>query len=197
MPKFQFVLLMHAHQPVGNFDDVIERAYQDAYLPFIDVLSRHPAIRIGLHIPGRCLNGSNAHIRNISKAEGGGAHGQVEIVGGGFYEPILAVIPPQRSPCADRSARRLRRKAFRPRPARSLARRTRLGAAASFSLAPAGVEYTLVRRQSFSRRGIRNRTDASAITSPKISGTVKVLPGLKALRYMIPFRAVRHDRFSP
>ena len=49
MAKFQLALLIHAHQPVGNFDDVMERAYQQSYLPFVQVLERHPLIRMGLH----------------------------------------------------------------------------------------------------------------------------------------------------
>ena len=61
MAKFQLALLIHAHQPVGNFDDVMERAYQHSYLPFVQVLERHPAIRLGL----------NARIRNISSSFAG------------------------------------------------------------------------------------------------------------------------------
>ena len=55
MRKFELVLLIHAHQPVGNFDDVLERAYKDSYLPFIEVLSHHPSIRMGLHYSGPLL----------------------------------------------------------------------------------------------------------------------------------------------
>ena len=97
MRKFELVLLIHAHQPVGNFDDVLERAYQDSYLPFIEVLSRHPGDppRVCI-IPGRCWNGSSARIRNISTSFARlSSSGQIEIVGGGFYEPILVTIPPE------------------------------------------------------------------------------------------------------
>ena len=55
MAKFQLALLIHAHQPVGNFDDVLERAYQQSYLPFVETLARHPAIRTGLHYSGVLL----------------------------------------------------------------------------------------------------------------------------------------------
>src|ERR1700678_446473 len=53
--KFQFVLLIHAHQPVGNFDHVIESAYAQSYLPFVQVLARHPSIHMGLHYTGSLL----------------------------------------------------------------------------------------------------------------------------------------------
>ncbi len=32
------VLVLHDHQPVGNFDDVFRGAYRDAYAPFLEFL---------------------------------------------------------------------------------------------------------------------------------------------------------------
>ena len=38
MPQpIRFVLALHNHQPIGNFDHVFEQAYQDSYRPFLDV----------------------------------------------------------------------------------------------------------------------------------------------------------------
>ena len=54
MPKFSLVLLIHAHQPIGNFDEVMEHTYARSYLPFVDCLARHPRVRMGLHYSG-CL----------------------------------------------------------------------------------------------------------------------------------------------
>jgi alpha-amylase len=45
LPKFNLVLLIHAHQPVGNFDEVMERTYERSYLPFIECVARHPRVR--------------------------------------------------------------------------------------------------------------------------------------------------------
>ncbi|MGH9791365.1 MAG: alpha-amylase/4-alpha-glucanotransferase domain-containing protein, partial [Candidatus Acidiferrales bacterium] len=55
MQKFHLVLLIHSHQPVGNFDHVLEEAYAKCYLPFAQVLERHPSIRLGLHYSGALL----------------------------------------------------------------------------------------------------------------------------------------------
>ena len=94
--KFELVLIIHAHQPVGNFDDVFERSYQQAYLPFVEVLQRHPAIRLGLHYSGPLLEWiERAHPEYFERLRGLVEKKQVEMLGGGFYEPILAVIPPQ------------------------------------------------------------------------------------------------------
>jgi len=63
MPKVQFIFAIHNHQPVGNFDFVAEEAYQKAYLPFIDVLKRHPKIRMTLHYTASSTGSSRRNTR--------------------------------------------------------------------------------------------------------------------------------------
>jgi alpha-amylase/alpha-mannosidase (GH57 family) len=109
--KFQLALLIHAHQPVGNFDDVIERAYQQCYSPFVQVLERHPSIRMGLHYSGALLEWlERAHPEYFEQLRVLVKRGQVEIVGGGFYEPILVAAAPKahgsQSECGSRSSHR-------------------------------------------------------------------------------------------
>ena len=53
-PLVQLCLVLHNHQPIGNFDNVFEAAYQDSYLPFLNLFEQFPAIRISLHTSG-CL----------------------------------------------------------------------------------------------------------------------------------------------
>ena len=43
-PAVRLVFVLHDHQPVGNFHDVIEDAYQKSYLPFLDLLQQHPTM---------------------------------------------------------------------------------------------------------------------------------------------------------
>ena len=50
--KIKFIIILHNHQPVGNFDWVFRQAAEDAYIPFLDVLDRHPGIKLGLHTTG-------------------------------------------------------------------------------------------------------------------------------------------------
>ena len=44
--RIRFVLVLHNHQPIGNFEHVFEQAYQDSYLPFLDVFSRYESLKI-------------------------------------------------------------------------------------------------------------------------------------------------------
>lgn len=94
MEKLNLLLAIHCHQPIGNFGAVFSKAYEMAYLPFIEVLDRHPRIKISLHYSGSLLDWLKQNqpeflnrIRNLVK------RGQVEILAGGYYEPILSLIP--------------------------------------------------------------------------------------------------------
>src|SRR6202521_3448048 len=94
--KFHLTLLIHAHQPCGNFEHVLEKSYDTSYLPFIEHLEKHPGVRLGLHYSGPLLTWIEEHrpeyfVRLEKLVQGG----QVELVGGGFYEPILVSIPPE------------------------------------------------------------------------------------------------------
>jgi hypothetical protein len=189
--KFQLALLIHAHQPVGNFDDVMERAYQQSYLPFVQVLERHPLIRMGLHYSGVLLEWlERAHPEYFAQLRGLVKRGQVEIVGGGFYEPILVVIPPE-----DRLEQITRladyiEKHFGQRPKGAwLAERVWEPQLPS-SLGAAGVEYTLVDDNHFLGAGFELEQLFGYYTAEDQCHWVKLLPGLKSLRYLIPFRGV-------
>jgi alpha-amylase/alpha-mannosidase (GH57 family) len=94
LPKIHLILVIHAHQPVGNFDSVIENVYQQSYLPFLEHLSRHPSVRIGLHYSGSLLDWLEEHHPEfLDKLGSMSERGQIEILGGGFYEPILIPFP--------------------------------------------------------------------------------------------------------
>jgi hypothetical protein len=189
--KFELVLLIHAHQPVGNFDDVFERAYKDSYLPFVEVLARHPSIRIGLHYSGPLLEWiERAHPEYFDRLRAIASNGQVEIVGGGMYEPILVTIPPD-----DRLEQIARLAAYiekhinsRPRGA-WLAERVWEPQIPS-TLAASGVEYTLVDDNHFLGAGFELEQLFGYYVSEDLGHSVKVLPGLKSLRYLIPFSDV-------
>jgi len=38
--RLRFILALHNHQPVGNFDHVIRQAYEDSYEPFLDLFAQ-------------------------------------------------------------------------------------------------------------------------------------------------------------
>ena len=95
MPRrISLALTLHNHQPVGNFGWVIAETYERAYLPMLDALERHPGVRLAIHYTGPLLTWMASERPEFLDRLGGlVARGQVEIVGGGWYEPVLAALP--------------------------------------------------------------------------------------------------------
>lgn len=94
MKKINFIIGIHNHQPVGNFDFVFDQAYQKAYNPFLELLAQYPTIKVGMHFTGILLEWiDRTYPEFISRLRAMVDSGQIEVIGGGFYEPIMAVIP--------------------------------------------------------------------------------------------------------
>src|SRR5438876_5969559 len=87
-------LTIHNHQPVGNFSQVFEMSFRQAYLPMVEALERHPHIRLAMHYSGPLLDWLEGSQREFVPRLGVlVARGQVELLSGGYYEPILASFP--------------------------------------------------------------------------------------------------------
>ena len=93
-PGISLSLVLHNHQPVGNFEHVLDENHRLAYKPMLAALWRHPGIRVGLHYSGPLLEWLRAErpdtielIGQLVERE------QVELLGGGYYEPILTALP--------------------------------------------------------------------------------------------------------
>ena len=87
-------LVFHNHQPVGQLPWVFDDSWRDCYEPFLDVLEAHPRIKVALHYTGPLLDWLQSHKpRTVERIRKLVAREQVEILGGGFYEPILAIWP--------------------------------------------------------------------------------------------------------
>ncbi|MCK4512555.1 alpha-amylase, partial [bacterium] len=94
MHGVRLVLCIHNHQPVGNLPGVFEDAYRTAYLPFLEAIEEFPEIKIVLHNTGPLLEWYEEHAPDyIERVRALVERGQVEVLGGGFYEPILCAIP--------------------------------------------------------------------------------------------------------
>ena len=91
--RISLTLVLHNHQPVGNFGFVFEDNYQKAYAPMLDALERHPGVRLGLHYTGPLLDWFKSERPEvIDRLRALVERGQVEVLGGGYYEPVLASL---------------------------------------------------------------------------------------------------------
>lgn len=191
MNKIFLGLAIHNHQPVGNFPWVFKDAYERAYLPMIEALQRHPAIQVSLHYSGPLFDWIIAkHPEFIIMLKGLVRSGQVEMMGGGYYEPILAAIPD-----ADKLGQLSRMSEFieqvfgkRP-PGVWLAERVWEPALAGI-LPEAGVDWTLVDDTGFKMVGKEDDDLYGYYNTEEQGRYLKIFPVSKYLRYSIPWHKV-------
>jgi alpha-amylase len=189
MASITLSLIVHDHQPVGNFDGVIAAACDDAYDPFLDFLERHPRFRLAMHLSGPLLEWLAAHRHeHLARLRALVVRGQVEPWGGAFYEPVLPGIPE-----IDRQGQ-IRRMSdwieeelgVRPRGL-WLAERVWEPALAA-TLARAGLEYTAVDDAHFLAAGLTRDQLWGAYLTEDEGERLRVLPIRRELRYLIPFQ---------
>ncbi|MGH9742420.1 MAG: alpha-amylase/4-alpha-glucanotransferase domain-containing protein [Candidatus Acidiferrum sp.] len=189
--RFHLVLLIHAHQPCGNFGHVLEKAYKDSYLPFVELLEKHPSVHMGLHYSGPLLTWIEENRPDyFARLKALVSAGQVELVGGGFYEPILVSIPPedQREQITRLASYLANQFGYRPTGA-WIAERVWEPQLPS-ALSAAGVRYTLVDDIHFLSAGFEPEELFGAYIAEDRGQSVWLFPGQKALRYFIPFGKV-------
>jgi len=184
-------LAIHNHQPLGNFPWVFEDAYQRAYLPMLEALLRHPSINVSLHYSG-CLFDwiFGAHPEFFKLLSRLIAREQVDIMGGGYYEPILPMIPDadklgqvgkmseyiwqefSRRPCGLWLAERV----WEPTLAKTLA--------------DAGIVWTLVDDTAFKMVGKDEGELFGYFNTEEQGRILKIFPISKYLRYSVPWHDV-------
>ncbi|MDR0494306.1 MAG: DUF1926 domain-containing protein [Treponema sp.] len=94
--KISLVLGSHAHVPYGAETDEFEKIYARLLLPFISGLNKFPHIQAALHYSGVLLHWvERSRPELFMLIEDMVSRKQVEMLGGGFYEPLLPIIPLQ------------------------------------------------------------------------------------------------------
>ena len=187
--KISLALVVHAHQPVGNFDHVFEEAYQKAYNPFVQTLLRHPRIRMGLHFSGCLMEWiEKHHAEFFEQLKQLAIRGQVELLGGGFYEPVLAAIPDADKAAQISGLSDYLEKHFGRRPQGAWLTERVWRPDLVRPLAEAGVGYVILDDTHFTAAGVEaNRLHGTYLTED-LGVQLQLVPSLKKLRYTIPFR---------
>ena len=184
----KFIFAVHNHQPVGNFDHVVKEAFDMSYRPFTEVLKAHPSVRVAMHFSGILYDWFELHepayletLRDLS------ARGQVELLGGGYYEPILAVLP--KDDQAGQLARMrdyIGRRFGRPPKGVWLAERVWEPQLAEV-LSEAGAAYTALDDIHFFSAGLAEKDLTGYFTTESGGRHLSVFPINHRLRYLMPF----------
>ncbi|NLC11000.1 MAG: DUF1926 domain-containing protein [Firmicutes bacterium] len=186
--EIYFVLALHQHQPVGNFQQVFENAYDHAYKPFLEVLVKYPGVKVSLHYSGVLLQWMERNkpeiftlLQELIK------RGQVEMMGGGFFEPILPIIPQEDQQGQITALSRYLEDKLGAR-ARGLWLTERIWEPhLAASIAKAGLEYVVVDDAHFKELGY-NDSDLTGYYKTEEEGyPLHIFPISEELRYLIPF----------
>ncbi len=189
MSKVFLSLVIHNHQPVGNFDFVFDEAYHRAYKPFIEILKKYPMIKISMHISGPLLEYLEYHhneyfddIKNLIK------EGRLEILSGGFYEPILGVLPEKAAIGQVKMMNDYIKEKFDYEPMGYWTAERIWEPHLPSVIASTGLKYTMLDDTHFLQVGV---TDHFGYYITDHAGfLLSIFPISKKLRYLIPFAPV-------
>ncbi|GER86205.1 alpha-amylase [Dictyobacter vulcani] len=187
--SIQIGLLLHNHQPVGNFPWVFQQVYEESYLPMIEALERHPGVRLSLHYTGSLLDWlEEAHPEFLQRVSRLVARKQVEIVGGGYYEPILPSIPDSDKVTQIRRLSERVKADFGTQPTGMwLAERVWEPSLPRY-LTEAGIEWTILDDIHFKNVGLQDNDLYGYYATEDQTGILKVFATSQSLRYTIPWR---------
>jgi alpha-amylase len=192
MKKLYLGLAIHNHQPGDNFSHVFELAYKQSYLPLIEALEIHPAIRLSLHYSGCLLDwiienrpDFMERIASLVRRK------QVEIMTGGYYEPILPMIPDTDKLGQIAKLSSIINERFGYSPSGMWLAERVWEPQLPKPLAQAGVEWIVVDDNHFKMVGLSDDQLLGYYVTEEEGCPVKVFASSKKLRYIIPWRDVK------
>jgi alpha-amylase len=186
--RVSFLFGIHNHQPAGNFEDVMREAVARAYQPFLERLAAFPGVRLTAHCTGTLLEFLRERAPRTFDLLGAlAARGQVELLTGGFYEPILPVLPDHDKVGQIQHLSEFLKSHFGVRPRGMWLAERVWEPHLPRAIAEAGVEFVLVDDRHFALTGL----DPAALTGYYLTeeqgARLAVFPISERLRYLVPF----------
>ncbi len=184
----KFLFAVHNHQPVGNFGHVFEDTFEKCYRPYLETLTQFPQLKTSAHFSGPLLEWIEAHRPDYLKQLRSMVQvGQLEILGGGFYEPLLATIPEEDALGQIRMMNEYLREKLGTTP-RGLWLAERIWSPTlPRVIAHAGIEFTILDDTHFSYSGLEDRAIHGYYITESQGYPLNLFPISKELRYSIPF----------
>lgn len=185
-------LVLHNHQPVGQFDFVNEHCVEVAYLPFLDLMERHPAVKCGIHFTGSLLDYLIEHQQSLlSRVRALVERGQLEVLSGGYYEPLLTTLPDADKVGQIKKLSSAVEEWFGMRPRGMWLAERVWEPHLVRPIAEAGIDYVIIDDTHFEAVGYNKEHELFGYFVSEEQGyTVRVYPTLSYLRYAIPWDTV-------
>jgi 4-alpha-glucanotransferase len=182
-------LVLHNHQPIGNFDGVFQQAYEDSYLPFLEIFEPYEELRISLHTSGPLMLWLHEHhpeyMQRLRRLV---AIGRIEVIGGPLYEPILTMLPKRDRVGQIRTySRWLKEQLGGSVQGMWMPERVWESALAG-DCAEGGISYTVLDDFHFKAAGLTDDDLTGYFLVEEDGRLLRVFPGSEHLRYTIPFQ---------
>ncbi|HID88454.1 MAG TPA: DUF1926 domain-containing protein [Anaerolineae bacterium] len=191
MCRLALSLVIHNHQPVGNFDFVFAHAMERAYDPILTVLERHPGVRLSLHYTGPLYDWLAVHRPDhLDRLRALVARGQVELLTGAYYEPILVAIPDADKVGQIRKMTHFLQKTFGCEPTGAWLAERVWEPHLPKPLAEAGVQYTLLDDTPFKMAGLTDDDLFGPYITEEQGYPLTIFGNMMYLRYAIPWQPV-------
>lgn len=187
-PRLRLIFAVHNHQPVGNFDGVFEQAYADAYEPFLDVIDDFPDLPITMHLSGSLLEWLEVHRPEyIERIRRSLASGRMELLGGPFFEPILASIPARDRIGQIRAYTAHLQQVFNTKVRGMWVPERVWEPGFASDIVDAGIEYTILDDSHFRWAGLAEDRLHGYYVTENEGRLLKIFPDDETLRYTIPW----------
>jgi len=187
MKSLRLIFGTYNHQPEGNLPELFERAYQSAYKPFLSLLYNHPRLPVILYYCGSLFEWLEEHhpeflmlLREMVRRK------QVELLGGGFYSPILSLLPDGDKLGQIEKLTTYLRTTFGVRPRGGWLTERVWEPPLARILRNSGLEYTFLDDRHFHIAGIGPEDCYGAYLAEEQGKTILVLPIRNALVEMVP-----------
>ncbi len=178
----------HNHQPVGNFPHIFRQAYENCYSPFLSTLNAFPKIRFSLHNSGPLYDWIQGNAKEyLGMLKQMVKRGQVEIVSGGYYEPILPIISDDDKCGQIRLMNGFIEKVFGTKPQGSWTAERVWEPYLARILNRCDIRYTFLDDTHFRFSGLKEKEFFGYYTTEDEGRPVHIFPISKTLRYKIPF----------
>jgi len=188
MNGIYFAFGVHGHQPIGNHPKIFEECYRKSYAPFFQVLDAFPELSISVHLSGPLLEWLLKNKPDfIASLKTMISRGQIEILGGPFYEPILPLITETDITEQILLFTKFLAEKLGVHPRGMWLPERVWETYLAKPIAIAGIEYTLVDNCHFNGAGWMDDKLHGYFVTEHEGFKLKVFPILESLRYKIPY----------
>jgi alpha-amylase/alpha-mannosidase (GH57 family) len=177
---------IHCHQPIDNFDYVLENAIEKSYKPFFKVLQEFPHFKCSVHFSGWLLEFIEKNDEELFELMVS-LSSQIEFFTGGFYEPILASIPSNDRIAQIKKLNNYIKKHFNQTPKGLWLTERVWDDTIIKDLSLCGIKYVIVDDYHIKVNGYNSDNLNGYFVTEENGEKIAIFPINKTLRYDIPF----------